>query len=419
MAQWEFNRSAALLERLGVAGQADVVNLYAARAARGFGDGFAAIILPAYLLEIGFNPFQIGLVATAALLGSAATTLAIGFLAPRYGLRTLLLACAALMVVTGIAIPSSQHLVFIAAIAFIGTMNPTTGDIGVHVPLEQAALAHGVSDQNRTRVFARYSLIGALSIAAGALAAGTPDLLVSLGMGRMGALQAMFYVYAALGLIGALFYSRLPRAEVKETAPRATALGPSRRTVYKLAALFSLDAFAGGFTVQSLMALWLFERFDLSLAAASAFFFWSNVLTAFSYPVAARLGQRFGLVNTMVFTHIPSSVCLILAAFSPSLTIVLALLLVRSALSQMDVPTRTSYVMAVVTPAERTAAASVTAVPRSLASAISPALSGALLSTSFAGLPLVVCGVLKIVYDLSLLFSFRHIKPPEENEAPR
>jgi MFS family permease len=323
------------------------------------------------------------------------------------------------MVVTGIAIPSFQHLVFIAAIAFIGTMNPTTGDIGVHVPLEQAALAHGVSDQDRTHVFARYSLIGALSIAAGALAAGAPDLLVSVGMSRIGALRAMFYVYAALGLIGAWFYSRLPRAEVKEeTAPQATALGPSRRTVYKLAALFSLDSFAGGFTVQSLMALWLFERFDLSLAAASAFFFWSNVLTAFSYPVAARLGKRFGLVNTMVFTHIPSSVCLILAAFSPNLTVVLTLLLVRSALSQMDVPTRTSYVMAVVTPAERTAAASVTAVPRSLASAISPAMSGALLSTSFAGLPLVVCGVLKIVYDLSLLFSFRHIKPPEEKEAP-
>src|SRR5437870_1058481 len=403
-----------VLEGLGVAGRADIVNLYAARAARGFGDGFAAIILPAYLLEIGFNPLQIGLVATAALLGSAATTLAIGFLAPRYHLRTLLLACAALMVVTGIAIPSFQHLVFIAAIAFIGTMNPTTGDIGVHVPLEQAALAHRAQDKDRTRVFARYSLIGALSIAAGALAAGAPDLLVSFGMSRIGALQAMFYVYAALGLIGALFYSRLPGAEIKVTPPQASALGPSRRTVYKLAALFSLDSFAGGFTVQSLMALWLFERFDLSLAAASAFFFWSNVLTALSYPVAARLGRRFGLVNTMVFTHIPSSVCLILAAFSSSLTIVLALLLVRSALSQMDVPTRTSYVMAVVTPAERTAAASVTAVPRSLASAISPALSGALLSTSFAGLPLVVCGVLKIVYDLSLLFSFRHIKPPEE-----
>jgi len=397
-----------VLGRLGLAGGADIVNLYAARAARGFGDGFAAIILPAYLLEIGFNPFQIGLVATAALLGSAATTLAIGLLAPRYHLRTLLLACAALMVVTGIAFPSLQHFVFIAVVAFIGTINPTTGDIGVHVPLEQAALAHRASDAERTHIFARYSLIGALSIAAGALAAGAPDLLVSLGLGRTGALQMMFYVYAALGLIGALFYSRLPRAEAADTAPRATALGPSRQRVYKLAALFSLDAFAGGFTVQSLMALWLFERFNLSLAAASAFFFWSNVLTAFSYPVAARLGKRFGLVNTMVFTHIPSSLCLILAAFSPSLTIVLALLLVRSALSQMDVPTRTSYVMAVVTPAERTAAASVTAVPRSLASAISPDMSGALLSTSFLGLPLILCGALKIVYDLSPLFVSTH-----------
>ena len=413
----DFNRG--VLEGSGLAGRADVVYLYAARAARGFGDGFAAIILPAYLLEIGFGPFQIGLVATAALLGSAATTLAVGLLAPRYHLRTLLIACAALMVVTGIAFPSLQHLVFISVVAFIGTINPTTGDIGVHVPLEQAALAHRASDAERTPIFARYSLIGALSIAAGALAAGAPDLLVSLGMGRTSALQMMFYAYAVLGLIGALFYSRLPRAEVTETAPRGTALGPSRQRVYKLAALFSLDAFAGGFTVQSLMALWLFERFDLSLAAASAFFFWSNVLTAFSYPVAARLGKRFGLVNTMVFTHIPSSLCLILAAFSPSLTIVLALLLVRSALSQMDVPTRTSYVMAVVTPAERTAAASVTAVPRSLAAAISPAMSGALLSTSFLGLPLVLCGVLKIVYDLSLLFSFRHIKPPEEKEAPQ
>jgi MFS family permease len=405
-----------VLEGLRLAERADVLNLYAARAARGFGDGFAAIILPAYLLEIGFDPFQIGLVAAAALLGSAVTTLAVGFLAPRYPLRTLLLACAALMVLTGIAIPSLQHLVFIALVAFIGTMNPDPG-IGVHVPLEQAALAQRASDAERTHIFARYSLIGAISIAAGALAAGAPDLLVSFGMGRIGGLQAMFYLYAALGLIGALFYSRLPRAEVKETAQQATALGPSRRTVYKLAALFSLDAFAGGFTVQSLMALWLFERFDLSLGAASAFFFWSNVLTAFSYPVAARLGTRFGLVNTMVFTHIPSSVCLILAAFSSNLTIVLALLLVRSALSQMDVPTRTSYVMAVVTPAERTAAASVTAVPRSLASSISPAISGALLSTAFAGLPLVICGVLKIVYDLSLLLSFRHIKPPEEQEG--
>src|SRR3984893_7709733 len=388
--------------------------LYSARAARGFGDGFAALILPAYLSALGFGPVRIGIVAAAALLGSAVLTLAIGLIAPRYDLRTLLLACAGLMIATGIAFPASQHFVFIALVAFVGTINPTTGDIGVHVPLEQAAVARSVPDRERTRTFARYSLIGALSIAAGALTAAAPDALASLGMEKILALKLMFYVYAALGLLAAVLYAFLPHATSKQTSSPPRALGESRATVYKLAALFSLDSFAGGFTVQSLLALWLFERFDLSLTAASGFFFWSNVLSAFSYPVAARLGNRFGLVNTMVFTHIPSSICLIAAAFTSSLPVALGLLLLRSAFSQMDVPTRTSFVMAVVTPPERTAAASMTAVPRSLASSISPAISGVLLSTSFIGLPLVLCGVLKIVYDLSLLFAFRHLKPPEE-----
>src|SRR3977135_471697 len=222
----DFSSSAGFFERLCVGGRSDVFYLYAARAARGFGDGFAAIILPAYLLEIGFNPFQIGIIATAALLGSAATTLAIGYLAPRYDVRTLLLICAFLMIVTGIAIPNVQHLVFIATIAFIGTINPTTGDIGVHIPLEQASLAQGASDKDRTHIFARYSLIGALSIAAGALAAGAPDWLVSGGMDKIGARQVMFYLYAALGLLGALFYARLPHAKAHQAAPQA-ALGPS------------------------------------------------------------------------------------------------------------------------------------------------------------------------------------------------
>src|SRR2546429_1194450 len=190
-----------VLEGLRLAERADVLNLYAARAARGFGDGSAAIILPAYRLEIGFDPFQIGLVATAALLGSAATTLAVGVLAPRYDLRTLLLACAALMVVTGIAIPSVQHFVFIAVVAFIGTMNPTTGDIGVHVPLEQAALAHRASDKERTHIFARYSLIGALSIAAGALAAGAPAPLGFPGPGRTRAPPVVVLCFPAPGLL--------------------------------------------------------------------------------------------------------------------------------------------------------------------------------------------------------------------------
>src|SRR5262252_3587701 len=224
----------------------------------------------------------------------------------------------------------------------------------------------------------------------------------------------MLYLYAALGLAGAACYRFLPRAKPDPNAPKQPPLGPSRGIVYKFAALFSIDAFAGGFAVQSLMALWLLERFGMSLAAASVFFFWSSVLAALSFPAAARLAARFGLVNTMVFTHIPSSICLIVTAFVPNLYAVLALLLVRSALSQMDVPTRTSYVMAVVTPAERPAAASVTAVPRSLASSASPLLAGYLLGLTTFGWPLLVAGVLKGAYDILLLTMFAQVRPPEE-----
>ena len=393
---------------------ADVRLLYAARGLRGFGDGFAVIILPAYLSAIGYSPLQIGIVATAALLGTSVLTLAVGFFAPRHDLRNLLLAGAGLIALTGLAFPMSEHIAVVLAVAFFGTINPSGGDAGVLVPLEHAMLARGVADRERTRAFARYSLIGALAGAAGSLAAATPDALALAGIAPVTAFKLMFLAYAALGLASAALYRRLPHVEMRETP--STPLGPSRRTVYKLAALFSLDSFAGGLAVQSMLALWLFERFELSLSGASLFFFWSGTLGAFSFPVAAWLSRRIGLVNTMVFTHIPSSIFLIAAVFAPNLVVALALLLARSALSQMDVPTRTSYVMAVVTPAERTAAASVTAVPRGLASSISPALTGALLATPAAGLPFIACGVLKIIYDLALLYSFRHVKPPEERE---
>src|SRR5262245_14666869 len=393
-------------------GSSLIALLYAARALRGFGDGFAVIILPAYMTALGFDAAAVGIVATASLLGTALLTLVIGWIAPRFDLRALLLLGAGLMTATGLAFPNVEHFVLIALTAFIGTINPSSGDLGVAVPLEHAVLARTASDERRTQVFARYSLIGALCAAAGSLAASLPDFLVASGDTQLGAFRWMFYGYAALGVICALLYRQAPHAHAEEKVQAP--LGPSRGTVYKLAALFSIDAFAGGFVAQSLLVLWLFQRFELSLSAAGLFFFWASTLSAFSYPVAAWISRRIGLVNTMVFTHIPSSIFLILAAFAPNLYVALALLLLRSALSQMDVPTRTSYVMAVVTPAERPAAASVTAVPRSLASSISPAIAGVLLTTSFSGLPLVVCGALKIAYDLALLFSFRHIKPPEE-----
>jgi MFS family permease len=388
--------------------------LYAARALRDFGDGFIAVLLPVYLTAIGLGAFEVGVVATLALLGSALMTLGIGVLGARLDRRKLLLAASGLMAATGFAFVGSSTYAVIGLVAFMGTINPSSGSVSIFVPLEHAVLSGAVADARRTTMFARYSLIGALAAAAGALGAGSPDILAAAGVSRITALKGMFVAYGVLGLFGGLMYAHIPADTTPMEEKPAPALGPSRGIVYKMAALFSIDAFAGGFAVQSLVALWLFGKFGLSLSAAGLFFFWSGVLAAFSFPVAAWLSRRIGLVNTMVFTHIPSSVCLILAAVVPSLELALAFLLMRAALSQMDVPTRSSYVMAVVTPPERPAAASVTSVPRSLAAAASPALAGALFAAGYEAWPLVICGAVKILYDLALLWAFRHVKPPEE-----
>ncbi len=393
-----------------------VTAVYLARAIRDFGDGFIAIILPVYLLALGLSPFDVGVVATMALFGSALLTLGIGQLGGRYDHRRLLVAASILMAATGIVYAAVSEYAVLLVVAFVGTINPSGGSTSVFVPLEHTVLSGSVSSAARTHAFARYSLIGALAGAFGSLAAAAPEWLDLAGIGKLDALRIMFIVYAVLGVAGGFAYAQIPRRPTAHRTERTAALGPSRGIVYKLAALFSIDSFAGGFVVQSLLALWLFERFQLSLGAASIFFFWTGVLSAFSFPVAAWLGGRIGLVNTMVFTHIPSSLCLIGAAFSPSLEVALALLLIRSALSQMDVPTRSSYVMAVVTEAERPAAASVTAVPRSLASAASPAIAGALFAAGLHIWPLLLCGGLKILYDVMLLVAFRTIKPPEERE---
>jgi predicted MFS family arabinose efflux permease len=232
------------------------------------------------------------------------------------------------------------------------------------------------------------------------------------------ALQVMFLAYAFLGALAFVIYRQLKSPEEATASGPATGpLGPSRRIVFTLAALFSLDSFGGGFFVQSLLALWLFEHFGLSLTAAGSLFFWSGLLSAFSYPVAVRLARRIGLVNTMVFTHLPSNVCLMLVPFAPTLGIAIALLLIRSTLSQMDVPARTSYVMAVVSPPERLAAASITSAPRSIAGAASPILAGYLLGLSSFGWPLMIGGGLNSLYDLLLLFMFRKVRPPEEHAS--
>ena len=391
-----------------------IVPLLLARALRDFGDGFVAVLLPVYLTALGFSALQVGMIATSALLGSASLTMVIGLIGARFDQRGLLLTAACLMIATGIAFTVVDDYAVLLLIAFAGTINPSAGSVSIFVPLEHTVLSRIILDRERTKMFARYSLIGALAGGFGALAASAPDFLQKLDIDQVTAIKLMFVLYALLGIIGGLIYRLIPVRPRSLAVEGASALGPSRGIVYKLAALFAIDAFAGGFVVQSLLALWLFQRFDLSLSTASLFFFWSGVLSAFSFPVAAWLSKRIGLVNTMVWTHIPSSLCLILAAVAPNLTVVLVLLLLRAALSQMDVPTRSSYVMAVVTAPERPAAASFTSVPRSLAAAVSPALAGALFAASFQALPLIICGILKITYDLLLLMKFRFLKPPEE-----
>lgn len=392
----------------GVAPEARLLLL--GRALRAFCDGFVVILLPAYLLSLGMGHWEVGLLSTATLLGSALMTLAVGYWGHRHSSRNLLLAACLLMCATGLLFGGLSDFWPLLIVAFVGTMNPSAGDVSVFLPLEQARLAETAQGHARTTLFARYTFTGSLCAAFGALASTLPDYLSREDWTLLAALRMMFMLYGLTGLLLYFLYRHLPAAPAHASVP-AIPLGPSRAIVVRLAALFSLDSFAGGLLVNTLLALWLFERFGLSLAAAGNFFFWASLLTAASQLLAPMVAHRIGLLNTMVFTHIPANVSLIIAALAPELEWALTLLLLRSLLSQMDVPTRSAFVMAVVTPAERAAAASFTLVPRSLAAAVSPALGGALFAAGWLAAPLVVCGGLKIVYDVAIWQAFRHIRP--------
>jgi MFS family permease len=399
----------------------DTKRILLARGLRAFGDGFVALLVPIYLIELGFSPLAIGAVVTSTLVGTAVLTLWVGMVANRYSVRRLLLACALLMAATGAGFAVTTAFWPLLLIAFVGTMNPTSGDASIFLPLEQAALAQTAEPRRRTAIFARYSVIGSLCGAVGTLAAAAPDLMAGeAGAGRLAIMQLMFVAYAALGIVTLLLYRPLTLAiEAPGEAARHKPLGQSKRLVYGLAALFGMDSFGTGFLVQSLLALWLYQRFQISVTTAAEILFWSGICSAVSYLVAVPIAERIGLINTMVFTHLPSNVLLALVPFAPNLPVAIALLLARSALSQMDVPTRNSYVMAVVAPEERPAAASVTAVPKTFAWAAGSLISGYLLTLSTFGWPLLIGGVVKGVYDLLLLYNFRKVRPPEEMASPR
>jgi MFS family permease len=396
----------------------DATRVLAARAVRAFGDGFVALLLPIYLLELGFSAFAIGVIVCATLIGTALLTLWVGMIANRYSRRRLLLAASLLMAATGVGFAVSTAFWPLLVIAIFGTINPTAGDASVFSPIEQTVLTHIVEPRRRTALFARYSVVGSVAGALGVLAAAGPDLLVSWAGCALGAaMQAMFGLYAALGIISLLLYRPLsPAIEANYEAPPAR-LSQSRRLVYGMAALFGMDSFGTGFLVQSLLALWLYQSFSISLATAASILFWASICSAISYLVAVPIAARIGLINTMVFTHLPSNVLLIMIPFAPDLVTAIGLLLARSALSQMDVPTRSSYVMAVVTPEERPAAASMTAVPKTFAWGAGSIISGYLLTVSTFGWPLVIAGVVKGVYDILLLINFQKVRPPEEAGA--
>jgi hypothetical protein len=323
------------------------------------------------------------------------------------------------MFLTGIGFASLQTFWPLLLVAFVGTLNPSSGDVSIFLPLEQSLLSQSVADDERTSLLARYSVVSAVLSGFGTLLAGLPEFVARRADANLlGAMRAMFLLYALIGLAAAAIYRQLfePQPDVAAAEPRAP-LGPSRNVVYRLAALFSIDAFGGGFLIQTILALWLLRTYGLSVVATASLFFWSNLLSAASYLAAPAIARRIGLIRTMVFTHLPSNLCLIAIPFTADLHATVVLLLLRSLLSQMDVPTRGSYVMAVVTPPERPAAAAVTSVPRSLAAAISPTLAGYLLTVSAFGWPLLIGGTLKSIYDLMLLVMFQHVRPPEERHV--
>lgn len=410
----------------------DAWRIVAARGLRQFAYGLLGVTLAVALNEDGFSPVAIGGLLTAALVGDFFATYLISLFADRWGRRRALIGLALIMAATGAVYGLTRSYPVLLLAAFVGTLGTSGSETAPFLPIDQAMLPQTCAPDRRTALFARYNLAASFAGALGALAAGAPDLLTRAGLPHSVALNLMFGVYAAVALAVALLVARLtPQVEAPRRAPGVTSggdesrrawtrlfppLGSSRGIILRLAGLFSIDALAGALVTQSLLALYFHLRFGVPLSALAILFFGANLLSALSFLVAVPLARRFGLLNTMVFTHLPSNILLMLVAFMPTFPLAGVMLLARQLLSQMDVPTRQAYTMALTPPEERTAAASVTSLARSAGSGVSPVIAGALLSGALVvlGLPLLIGGGLKVVYDLALWAVFRHVHPPDE-----
>jgi MFS family permease len=400
--------------------------LFAMRTLRMFGYGFLAVVLVLYLAAVGLDPLAIGIVLTMTLIGDTLISLWLTTNADRLGRRRVLVAGAALMIVAGIAFAFTSFVPLLILAGAIGVVSPTGNEVGPFLAIEQAALTQTVADRRRTATFAWYNLVGYVATATGALGAGLlSQVLLDQGVAPADAYRAIVIGYALIGITMVIGFWRLgpaieapPAAIQTDGIRRRFGLGRSKGVVLKLSVLFSIDAFGGGFIPQSLMAYWFHLQYGADPALLGLIFFGANLLAAVSSLSAARIAARIGLLNTMVFTHLPSNILLILVPIMPNLPLAIAVLLLRFTLSQMDVPTRQSYVMAVVDPDERSAAAGVTGVARTTGAAISPSISSVLVaSVSYAALPFYLAGGFKILYDLLIYREFSAVKPPEERQG--
>jgi MFS family permease len=400
-----------------------------------FAYGFLSVILAIYLKLIGFDDLLIGLILTITLLNSVIFTLVASFYADKIGRRKFLLLYAALMSVSGFIFTISENYFALIIAAFIGTINITGAESGAFLTIEQAILPQTLKNvRKRNTVFAIYNMAGTLAMAAGVLLSGLPSVLqqhlqyFDIVLNQIGSIKLLFALYSVLGIVLLGIYLLLSqKMEVRDNLEKQkdestqltkiSSLTPkSRSIVMRLSGLFAIDSFAGGFMIQSIVSFWFFTRFGADLTTLSYIFSVSGVLTAFSFMAAAKIADRIGLINTMVFTHIPANILIIAVAFAPTLPIAVALYLLRMALSQMDVPTRQSYIVAVVREDERTTSAGITNISRNVTQAISPSLIGVLINSLSLAAPFIIGGALKVVYDVTLYLNFRNVKPPEEKE---
>ncbi len=383
--------------------------LFLTRSTRLFAYGALSVVLVFYLTSLGLSTSQTGLLLTLTLVGDTVVSLYLTTRADRIGRRRMLIIGAILMAAAGLAFASTRNFVFLVAAGTIGVISPSGNEVGPFLSIEQAALSHVVPDRTRTAVFAWYTLAGSFATAAGSLAGGTlSHLLQQTAMAPLESYRVVVLLYAVLGVLLALLFTRLsPAAEVSVPGTGSFGVARSRGVVLKLSGLFALDSFAGGFVVQSFAAYWFYLRFGVDPGTLGAIFFWANVFAGISALVASRLATRFGLVRTMVFTHLPSNILLILVPLMPNLPLAVLVLLVRFSISQMDVPTRQSYVMAVVGPEERSAAGGITGVARTLGAALAPVFAGFLYARpSLVSVPFFIAGTLKVIYDLLLYRGF-------------